>query len=70
MSVLMHSFVLSLLRDKEHPMNTFDLSHIPVLFSGMDTFESSQASFLATFTNIGNSDRDRLFCSKVKMSDH
>jgi len=50
---------------EHHPMNTFDLSHIPVLFSGMDTFERSQASFLATFTNIGNSDHDRLFCSKV-----
>jgi hypothetical protein len=50
---------------EHHPMKTFDLSHIPVLFSGMDTFERSQALFLATFTNIGNSDHNRLFCSKV-----
>ncbi len=46
-------------------MNTFDLSHIPVLFSGMDTFGRSQASFLETLTNIGNNDRDRIVCSRV-----
>ncbi len=49
---------------KDHPMNTFDLSHVPVLFSGMDTFGRAQASFLATLTNIGDNDRDRMFCSK------
>jgi hypothetical protein len=51
---------------KLHPMNTFNLSHIPVLFLGMDTFGRAQASFLAALTkNIGNNDRDRMFCSKV-----
>jgi len=34
---------------KDHPMNTFDISHIPVLFSGMDNFGRAQASFLAVF---------------------
>ena len=46
-------------------MNTFDLSHIPVLFSGMDTFGRSQSSFLETSTNIGDNDRDRIVCSRV-----
>jgi len=50
---------------KDHLMNTFDLSHIPVLFSGMDNFGRAQASFLATLTNIGDNDCDRMFCSKV-----
>ena len=50
---------------EDHPLNTFDISHIPVLFSGMDTFGRAQALFLATLTNIGDNDRDRLFCSKV-----
>jgi len=50
---------------EDHPMNTFDLSHVPVLFGGMDTFGTAQASFLATLTNIGDNDRDRMFCSKV-----
>jgi hypothetical protein len=50
---------------EHHPMNTFDLSHIPVLFSGMDTFGRSQSSFLETSTNIGDNDRDRIVCSRV-----
>ena len=53
---------------EDHPSNppgVFDLSHVPVLFSGMDTFGRAQASFLATLTNISDNDRDRLFCSKV-----
>ena len=54
-------------------MNTFDLSHIPVLFSGMDTFGRSQASYLATYTNIGDNDHDRIFCCKengAKKGEH
>jgi len=50
---------------EDHPMNTFDLSYVPVLFLGMDTFGRAQASFLATLTNTGDNDRDRMFCSKV-----
>ena len=50
---------------QDHPMNTFDLSHIPVLFSGMDTFGRAQASFLETLTNIGDIDLDRNVCSRV-----
>jgi len=50
---------------EDHPMNTFDLSHIPVLFSGMDPFGRAQASFLATLTNIGDKNRRRMFCSRV-----
>ncbi len=55
---------LEMIDHEDHPMNTFDLSHIPVLFSGMDTYGRAQASFLATLTNIGDNDRDRMFCSK------
>jgi len=33
-------------------------------FSGIDPFGRAQALFLATLTNIGNNDRDRMFCSK------
>jgi len=53
---------------KDHPSNppgAFDLSHVPVLFSGIYTFGRAQASFLATLTNIGDNDHDRMFCSKV-----
>ena len=53
---------------EDHPSNppdAFDLSHVPVLFSGMDTFGRAQASFLATLTNIGDNDRDTMFWSKV-----
>jgi len=53
---------------EDHPSNppdAFDLSHVPVLSSGLDTFGRAQASFLATLTNIGDNDRDTMFCSKV-----
>ncbi len=50
---------------EHHPKNTFDLSHIPVLYSGMDTFGRSQSSFLATSTHTGDNDRDRIVCSRV-----
>jgi hypothetical protein len=59
---------LEMIDHEDHPSNppgVFDLSHVPVLFSGMDTFGSAQASFLETLTNISDNDRDRLFCSKV-----
>ncbi len=59
---------LEMIDDEDHPSNppgVFDLSHVPVLFSGMDTFGSAQASFQKTLTNISDNDRDRLFCSKV-----
>ncbi len=50
---------------EDHPMNTFDISHIPVLFSGMDTFGRAQALFLSTLTkNIGDENSQRMFCSR------
>jgi len=48
-----------------HPPKAFDLSHVPVLFAGMDTYVRGQASFLATLTNIGNNDRDGMYCSRA-----
>jgi len=56
---------LEMIDHVDHPMNTFDLSHVPVLFSGMDPFGRAQASFLATLTNISDNDRDTMFCTKV-----
>ena len=56
---------LEMIDHEDHPMNTFDLSHVPVLFSGMDPFGRAQASFLATLTNISDNDRDTMFCTKV-----
>jgi len=51
---------------EDHPMNTFDISHIPVLFSGMDTFGRAQALFVATLTkNIGDENSQRSFCSRA-----
>ena len=56
---------LEMIDHEDHPMNTFDLSHVPVLFSGMDPYGRAQASFLATLTNISDNDRDTMFCTKV-----
>ena len=59
---------------QDHPINppgAFNLSHVPVLFSGMDTYVRGQSSFLATVTNIGDNDRDGMFCSRgAKKGEH
>jgi len=55
---------LEMIDHEDHPVNTFYISHIPVLFSGMDTFGRAQASFLAALTkNIGDKNSQRMFCS-------
>jgi hypothetical protein len=51
---------------EDHPLNTFDISHIPVLFLGMDNFGRAQALFLATLTkNMGDENSQSMFCTKV-----
>jgi hypothetical protein len=56
------------------PPRAFNLSHVPVLFSGMDTYVKGQASFLASVTKIGDNDRDGMFfCSRangLKKGEH
>ena len=47
-----------------HPPGAFDLSHVPVLFLGMDTYVRGQALVLETLTNIGENNRDGMFCSR------
>jgi hypothetical protein len=60
----------------DHPINPpgdFDLSHVPLLFSGMDTYVRGQALFEATLMNIGDNDRDGMFCSRkngAKKGEH
>jgi hypothetical protein len=67
---------LEMIDHQDHPINpsgAFNLSHVPVLFSGMDTYVRGQALFLATLTNIGDNDRDGMFCSRengAKKGEH
>jgi len=54
---------------QDHPINppgAFEISHVPLLFSGVDTFGRAQVSFLATLTEIGDNDHDGMFCSDEK----
>ena len=49
---------------KDHPINppgAFNLSQVPVLFSGMDAYVQGKASFLESVTTIGANDCDGMF---------
>jgi hypothetical protein len=47
---------------EDHPLNTFDISHIPVLFFEMNNFGRAQALFLATLTkNMGDENSQSMF---------
>jgi len=73
-SAILHHW--EMIDHQDHPIHSiaaFDLSHVPVLFLGMDTYVRGQASFLATLTNIGDNDRDGIFCSRengAKKGEH
>jgi hypothetical protein len=54
--------------DQDHRINPpgdFDITHVPLLCSGMDSFQRAQASFQATLTNRGNNNVDEV-CHSVK----
>jgi hypothetical protein len=60
---------LEMIDHQDHPINPpgdFNLSQVPVLFSGMDTYARGEASFLESVTKIGDNDREAMFfCSRV-----
>ncbi len=44
----------------KNPPGDFDITHIPLLCSGMDSFQRAQASFEATLTDRANYDFDEV----------
>jgi hypothetical protein len=68
---------LEMIDHQDHPINptrAFNLSQVPVLFSGMDTYVRGEASFLESVTKIGDNDHDGMFfcyrANDLKKGEH
>ena len=58
--------------NQDHPINPpgeFDITHVPLLFSGMDSFQRAEASFRANVTESGNDDLHEVCISVLGVKD-
>jgi hypothetical protein len=72
-AILRHWEMIDLHDHPKKPFGDFDLSHVPLLFSEMDTYVRGKTSFHATLMNIGNNNGEQMFCSRengVKKGEH
>jgi hypothetical protein len=73
-AMLRHLEMIDLKEDTINPPGAFNLSHVPVLFSGMDTYVRGKASFLESVTTIGDNARyGMFFCNRgndLKTGEH
>ena len=72
-AILRHWEMIDLHDHPKKPFGDFDLSHVPLLFSEMDTYVRGKTSFQATLMNIADKNGEQMFCSRengVKKGEH